>query len=75
MLRRNPVLLAFGLNVRRIRESEDLTQEKLAEKSSLDQTYISGIERGVRNPSVLTIVRLAKGLDVSASELFAGLRA
>ena len=74
MSRRHPVLIAFGLNVRRRREAQDLTQEKLAEKANLDQTYISGVERGVRNPSVLSIVRIAGGLGTTASDLFSGVR-
>lgn len=73
MSRRNPLLIAFGLNVRRRREELDFTQEKLAEKAALDQTYISGVERGVRNPSVMSIVRLAKGLNTTASELCLGI--
>ena len=47
MAKRHPVLTAFGLNVRKQREARGLTQESLAEKADLDQTYISGIERGV----------------------------
>ena len=41
-------LRAFGLNVRKRREAKGLTQERAGEKSNLDPTYISGIERGVR---------------------------
>lgn len=44
-------LARFGLNVRQRREFLGLTQEKAGEKADLDPTYISGIERGVRNPS------------------------
>ena len=73
MSKRNQVLAAFGSNVRTARETKDFTQEKLAEKADLDQTYISGIERGVRNPSVLSIVRLAKALGTSVSELSKGI--
>jgi len=73
MLKRNRVLTAFGTNVRRRRETLDLTQEQLAEKADLDQTYISGIERGIRNPSVLSIVRLAKALGTTASEISEGI--
>ena len=46
------VLRALGKNVRRIREQSDLTQEKLAELSGLDPTYISGIERGLPNVAI-----------------------
>jgi transcriptional regulator with XRE-family HTH domain len=73
MAKKNPVLAAFGSNVRKAREKKDLTQEGLAEKANLDQTYISGIERGVRNPSILSIARLAKALSISISELSRGI--
>ena len=67
-------LRAFGLNVRKKREASGLTQERTGEKANLDPTYISGIERGVRNPSLLSICRLAKALGVSVSELVEGVR-
>jgi len=73
MAKKNSVLAAFGSNVRKAREKKELTQEGLAEKADLDQTYISGIERGVRNPSVLSIVRLAKALGSTTSELSRGI--
>ncbi len=50
MPKRDPILAAFGLSLRRWRETKNLTQERLAERADLDQTYISGIERGLRNP-------------------------
>jgi len=64
-------LRMLGLNVRRVREAGRLTQEQLAERADLDPTYISGIERGVRNPSVLSLVSLSDGLGVSVAELTA----
>jgi len=69
---RHRSLSAFGLNVRKLREANALTQETLAEKADLDPTYISGIERGIRNPSLLSIVRIAKALRASVSELSQG---
>jgi transcriptional regulator with XRE-family HTH domain len=45
-MKRNPVLSAFGLNVRKRRDARQLTQEALAEKAGLHPTYVSGIERG-----------------------------
>ena len=64
---------AFGLNVRKRREALGLSQLKAAELADLDPTYISGIERGVRNPSLLSIVRVAKALDLPASKLCEGI--
>lgn len=68
-------LAAFGLNVRQRREALGLSQLKAGEKAELDPTYISGIERGIRNPSLLSIVRVAKALGVTVSELCEGVRA
>jgi transcriptional regulator with XRE-family HTH domain len=64
-----PELVQFGSNVRKLRESKDWTQEQLAEKATLDQTYISGIERGERNATILTITKLAAALRTTASTL------
>ena len=72
---RSRPLAAFGLKVRKRRESLDLTQLEAAERADLDPTYISGIERGVRNPSLISIARVAKALDLTVSELCAGVRA
>jgi transcriptional regulator with XRE-family HTH domain len=69
---RNGVLSALGLNVRRAREAKRITQEKLAERAGLDPTYISGIERGVRNPGIKNVARLAKALGLSTAELCKG---
>ena len=72
---RSRPLATFGLNVRKRRESLDLTQIEAAERADLDPTYISGIERGVRNPSLVSIARVAKALDITVSDLCAGVRA
>ncbi len=66
-------LVRFGSNVRKLREAKDWTQEQLAEKAELDQTYISGIERGERNLTVLSIAKLAKALRTTASKLCEGI--
>ena len=47
-----------------------LSQERLAELARLDRTYISGLERGMRNPALSTIEHIARGLDVRVSKLF-----
>jgi len=72
MPRRDRILSAFGLNVLRRREAKGLSQEKLAEKAELDRTYVSGIERGVRNAGLLTIARLAKALGTTSADLCQG---
>jgi transcriptional regulator with XRE-family HTH domain len=69
------VLSALGLNVRRQREACKFTQEKLAEKSGLDPTYISDIERGRRNLGIKNVARLAKALGLTTAELCKGVDA
>lgn len=59
----------LGKKIRTLRLEKLLSQEKLGEITGLDRTYISGIERGVRNPSLKNIEKLAKALDVRVSEL------
>ena len=63
------VLKRFGENVRRRRKALTLTQEKLAEKASLHPTYVSGIERGIRNPTILSTANIASALKCSISDL------
>ena len=74
MPKRDTVLAALGQNVRR-REARELTQEKLAEKAGLDPTYISGTERGLRNPGIKNVARLAKALGLTTAELCKGVDA
>jgi transcriptional regulator with XRE-family HTH domain len=59
----------LGVNVRRLRLAEGLTQEELAFRSKIDLTYMGGIERGVRNPSLLVMARVARALSVEPAEL------
>lgn len=75
MPKRDTVLAALGQNVRRRRETRELTQEKLAEKAGLDPTYISGIERGLRNPGIKNVARLARALGFTTAELCKGVDA
>ena len=65
MPKRDKTLTEFGRNVSRLRSDAGLSQDKLAEKADLDRTYLSGIERGVRNPGIKTVLRLASALGVS----------
>ncbi|MCQ8242193.1 helix-turn-helix domain-containing protein [Rhizosaccharibacter radicis] len=48
-----------------------ISQEELADRVELDRTYISGIERGIRNPTLLVLLRLAQALQVSPTDLLA----
>ncbi|CBS87239.1 helix-turn-helix domain-containing protein [Azospirillum lipoferum] len=58
-----------GLNVQRIRRTRGWSQEQLAFESGLHRTYISGIERGARNPTITVLKELADALGVPASVL------
>lgn len=58
-----------GENTARIRKEKGLTQEALAEKSGLSQQYISGLENGQRNPTIVTIYELATALGASHLDL------
>ena len=69
MSRPQSAQVALGRNVRKRREQIDLTQENLAEKAELDRTYISDIERGARNLSLSSILRIAKALGTTVSDL------
>ena len=68
--RPHPQLKKLGQFVRETRESKSLTQEDVAEKAGFDRTYMSNLERGRRNPSLLHLKKLAKALGVRPSEFF-----
>lgn len=69
----NAILRVFGRAVRAERERQDISQEELADRSGLHRTYIGGIERGERNIGLLNVLRIAKALKTSASDLLRGL--
>ncbi len=60
----------LGDRVRKLRSERKLSQEELAYKAGVHRTYLGGIERGERNPSLRNIAAIAKALDVTLSELF-----
>ncbi len=64
------IRIRFGRAVRRIREEQEINQEEAAERCGLHRTYYSGIERGVRNISLVNIERVAKGLKTTLPDLF-----
>lgn len=59
----------FGLNLRRFRENNGWSQEELADRTGLHRTYISGIERGIRNPTLMIIEQIATALKVNPADL------
>ena len=64
---------AFGYRLRTRRLAKGLSQEQLAEQAELHWTYISGIERGRRSPTLNTLGRLARALNLPVSRLVSGL--
>ena len=64
------IRIRFGRAIRRIREAQKINQEEAAERCGMHRTYYSGIERGVRNVSIVNIEKVARGLKMSLGELF-----
>jgi transcriptional regulator with XRE-family HTH domain len=58
-------------NIRRLRVEQGLSQEELADRAGLHRTYISGVERAVRNPTITVLEKIAIGLGVPLAELVA----
>ncbi len=65
----DPLLRTIGLTIRSLRHERGLSQEMLAELAHIDRSYMSSIERGLRNVSVLNIARIATALDVPVRDL------
>ena len=64
------IRIRFGRAIRRIREEQGINQEEAAERCRLHRTYYSGVERGVRNVSLVNVEKIAKGLKTSLPEIF-----
>ena len=64
------IRIRFGRAIRRIREAQGINQEEAAERCGLHRTYYSGIERGVRNVSLVNFEKVSKGLKTSLPDLF-----
>jgi len=75
MPKKDSTLIQFGRNVARLRNEAGLSQNGLAERADLDRAYLSGIERGARNPGIKTVVRLAQALSVTPDQLCKGVKA
>ncbi len=63
--------VAFGAHIRSVRHKLGLSQEEVAHRAGIHVTYLSGIERGTRNPSLKNIRRVALALNMAVRELFA----
>lgn len=69
--KRNTVCTALGRSLKRIRIAAKVSQQDLANSAEVDRTYVSEIERGMGNPSVLTLANLCFALEITLADLFA----
>lgn len=69
---KSPELIRLGKNIRELRTREGVSQEDLALQAGLDRTYLGGAERGERNLTVLSLLKICRPLKVSLSELLKG---
>lgn len=60
----------FGIRLRDVRQAAGISQEELASRAGLDRTYVSGCERGKRNPSLKTMAKLAQALNINLMDFF-----
>ncbi len=74
MQKRDPILRSVGQCVAKHRRGKGLSQEALAEKADIDRTYLSDIERGVRNPGIRNVIIIARALEITPSNLLEGVR-
>ena len=70
---RHDIAKQFGQRVRKLRTEQKLSQEALAAKADIDRAFLSGIERGVENPTLFTIQAIADGLKMSVGNLMKGI--
>ncbi len=72
-MKNNFNLINLGLQIRELRKSKGLSQEQLAFKAEVDRSYIGGIERGERNVSFLTLVKIANCLECDIAKFTKGI--
>jgi transcriptional regulator with XRE-family HTH domain len=72
-LKKNRYLIELGSHIRKLRKVNGFSQEQLALKAEVDRSYIGGIERGERNVSFLTLVKIACCLECDVAELTKGI--
>ena len=71
---RDPVLMAFGLAIQKRRHEMGISQEEAAARAGVHRTYFADVERGSRNVGIKNVVAIARGLDVTPSELLKKIR-
>jgi transcriptional regulator with XRE-family HTH domain len=70
---RHDIAKQFGQRVRKARLNRELSQETLAAKADIDRAFLSGIERGVENPTLFTIQAIADALEIRIGNLMKGI--
>lgn len=71
---KNRSLIELGNNIRKIRNELGLSQEHLAEKADLDRTYVGGIERGERNVTIISILKISRALECELADIVEGIK-
>jgi len=71
---RDPVLMAFGLAIQKRRREIGISQEEAAARAGIHRTYFADVERGARNVGLKNVVAIARGLDVTPSDLLKKIR-
>ena len=69
IIHKSRLLILLGQRIREFRAKLGITQEELAFKAGMDRTYISGVERGIRNPTYTSLVSIASALESNLSDL------
>jgi transcriptional regulator with XRE-family HTH domain len=64
----------IGARLQKVRKEAGLSQEELAHEAGLDRTYISHVERGTRNPTVIVLFKIAKALKTTPSKILEGMK-
>lgn len=70
----HPLLREIGSRIRALRRTKGWSQEELAHRAEIDRSYMSGVERGVRNATILSLQRVALALDVELADLLGARR-
>lgn len=63
-------VVQVGRRIRQIRKAQKISQQELGDRANLNYKYIGGVERGERNPSIESLMKIAKGLKVDVGEFF-----
>ena len=66
MYKRQDINEILGVVIKEFRQKNNISQEQMAEKSQIDRTYASALERGIKNPSLEVILKISEGIGVPA---------